>query len=150
VAFVLDLTGLKRAEAEARDSERRYREVQSQLAHANRVATMGQLTASIAHEVNQPIAAVLTNGQAALRWLSRKPPDLLEVHQAIEGIIKDGTRAGEVVDRMRALFRKAPPSKTTLDINEVLGEIVALTRGEALKNGVRVNAQLAEGLIGVR
>ena len=75
VAFVLDLTERKRAEAEARESERRYREMQMELAHANRVATMGQLTASIAHEVNQPIAATVTNAQAALRWLGAQPPE---------------------------------------------------------------------------
>ena len=75
VAFVLDLTERKRAEAEARESERRYRETQTQLAHANRVATMGQLTASIAHEVNQPIAATVTNAQAGLRWLGAEPPN---------------------------------------------------------------------------
>ncbi|WP_292364366.1 AAA family ATPase [Mesorhizobium sp.] len=150
VAFVLDLTGLKRAEAEARENERRYREIQSRLARANRVATMGQLTASIAHEVNQPIAAALTNGQAALRWLSKQPPDLMEVQQALERIVKDGTRAGEIIDRMRALFGKAPPSKADLDINEVVGEIVALTQGEALKNGVTVRAELEGGLPVVR
>jgi PAS domain S-box-containing protein len=150
VAFVLDLTGLKRAEAEARENERRYREIQSRLARANRVATMGQLTASIAHEVNQPIAAALTNGQAALRWLGKQPPDLVEVQQALERIVRDGTRAGEIIDRMRALFGKAPPSKADLDINEVVGEIVALTQGEALKNGVTVRAELEGGLPVVR
>ena len=82
-SFVLDLTERKRAEAEARESEQRYREVQMELAHANRVATMGQLTASIAHEVNQPIAATVTNAQAALRWLTAQPPNLEEVRQAL-------------------------------------------------------------------
>src|SRR5260370_41116097 len=79
VAFVLDLTERKRAEAEARESEQRYREVQMQLAHANRVATMGQLSASITHEVNQPITAAVTNPQAALGWLSGEPPNFCEV-----------------------------------------------------------------------
>jgi len=85
VAFVLDLTERKRAEAEVRESERRYRETQTQLAHANRVATMGQLTASIAHEVNQPIAAALTNAQAALRWLGAEPPNMDEARPAASG-----------------------------------------------------------------
>ena len=84
VAFVLDLTERKRAEAEAREGERRYREMQMELADANRVATMGQLTASIAHEVNQPIAATVTNAQAALRWLSARPPNLDEVREALD------------------------------------------------------------------
>ena len=100
VACVLDLTDRKRAEAEVRESERRYREVQMELAHANRVATMGQLTASIAHEVNQPIAAAVTNAQAALRWLRVQPPTLEEVEQALGRIVENGDRAGEVIGRI--------------------------------------------------
>jgi PAS domain S-box-containing protein len=150
VAFVLDLTERKRAEAEAHDSERRYREVQMQLAHANRLATMGQLTASIAHEVNQPIAAVLANAHAALRWLTREPPDLWEVRQALDGIAKDGKRAGDVIDRMRALFKKAPPLHESVDINEALEEVIVLTRSQAMRNGVSVRAQLAYGLPRIR
>lgn len=142
VAFVLDLSERNRAEAEARDSERRYRDVQMQLAHANRVATMGQLTASIAHEVNQPIAAVLINAQGALRWLARTPPDLQEIRESLKSIVSDGKRAGDVIDGMRALIRKAPPPKERLDINEALGEIIVLTRGEAMKNGVSVRTRL--------
>ncbi|MBV8472113.1 MAG: AAA family ATPase, partial [Hyphomicrobiales bacterium] len=92
VSFVLDLTERKRAESEARESERRYRETQMELAHANRVATMGQLTASIAHEVNQPITATIGNAEAALRWLARKPPDLGETCQLLGRIVKDGRR----------------------------------------------------------
>src|ERR1700720_4287205 len=92
VAFVLDLTERKRAEAEARESERRYREVQMELAHANRVATMGQVTASIAHEVNQPIPATVTNAQAPLRWLDSRPPDLEETRQALARILNSGIR----------------------------------------------------------
>ena len=80
-----------------------------QLAHANRVATMGQLTASIAHEVNQPIAATVANAQAALRWLGAQPPDLDEVRQALGRIVRDGNRAGDVIGRIRGLIKKAPP-----------------------------------------
>ena len=115
---MLDLTERKRAEAEARESERRYRETQMQLAHANRVATMGQLTASIAHEVNQPIAATVTNAQAALRWLGAEPPNLDEVRQALGRIVRDGNRAGAVVGRIRALIKKAPPRDERVDIND--------------------------------
>lgn len=99
IAFVLDLSERKRAEAQAREAERRSREMQMELAHANRVATMGQLTASIAHEVKQPIAATVSNAQAALRWLGRQPPDLEEVRQALAHIVQDGKRAGDVVGR---------------------------------------------------
>ncbi len=146
VAFVLDLTERKRAEAEARESERRYREVQMELAHASRVATMGQLTASIAHEVNQPIAAAVTNAQAALRWLSAQRPDLEEAKQALGRIVDNGNRAGEVIARIRALIKKAPPQKDRLAINDAILEVVALTHGEAVKSGVSVRTQLAEGL----
>ena len=150
VAFVLDLTERKRAEAEARESERRYREVQMQLAHANRVATMGQLTASIAHEVNQPIGAAVTNAQAALRWLGRDPPDLWQVQQALERIVKNGKQAGEVVHGLRALFKNAPPAPESLDINAVLDEIILLTRSEAVKNGVSVRTQFEGDLPAVQ
>jgi PAS domain S-box-containing protein len=146
VAFVLDLTERKRAEAEARDSERRYRDVQMELAHANRVATMGQLTASIAHEVNQPIAATITNAQAALRWLSARPPGLGEARQALDRIVRDGMRAGDIVSRIRALVKKAPPRKEGLVINEAVLEVIALIRGEVAKNGVVLQTQLAQGL----
>jgi PAS domain S-box-containing protein len=146
VAFVLDLTERKRAEAEARESEQRYREVQTELAHANRVATMGQLTASIAHEVNQPITAAVTNAHAALRWMSAERPDLEEVRQALGRIAENGNRAGEVISRIRALIKKAPPRKDGLSVNEAILEVVALTHGEATKNRVSVRTQFAEGL----
>jgi PAS domain S-box-containing protein len=146
IAFVLDLSERKRAEAQARDAERRYREMQMELAHANRVATMGQLTASIAHEVKQPIAATVSNAQAALRWLGRQPPDLEEVRQALAHIVQDGKRAGDVVGGIRDLIKKAPPREDRLDINEAAREVIELTRGEAAKSGVRVRTQLADGL----
>ena len=146
VAFVLDLTERKRAEAEARESERRYREMQMEVAHANRVATVGQLTASIAHEVNQPIAAAVTNAQAALRWLSARPPDLEEVRQALGRIVRDGNRAGDVIGRIRELIKKAPPRKDWVDINEAIREVIELTHGEALKNGTSAQTALKEGL----
>jgi PAS domain S-box-containing protein len=146
ISFVLDLTQRMRAEAAARESERRFREVQMELAHANRVATMGQLTASIAHEVNQPIAATLTNAQAALRWLGARSPDLEEVRQALDCIVKDTNRAGEVIGRIRALFRKAPLRNDRVDINEAVREVIQLTHGEVVKNGVSAHTELADGL----
>ena len=146
IAFVLDLTERKRAEADARESEGRNREMEMELAHANRVATMGQLTASIAHEVKQPIAAAVSNAQAALLWLDRQPPDLEEVRQALASIVKDGMRAGDVVDHIRDLIKKAPPREDRLEINAAIREVIELTRGETGKNGVAVQAELADGL----
>ncbi len=146
VAFVLDLTERKRAEAEARESERRIREMQMGVAHANRVATMGQLTASIAHEVNQPISGAVTNAEAALRWLGARPPDLEEVRQALGRIVTDTKRAGDVVGRIREIVKKAPPRKDGVDMNEATREVVELTRGEAAKNGAAVQLALGEGL----
>jgi PAS domain S-box-containing protein len=146
VAFVLDLTERKRAEAQARESERRYHEAQMELAHANRVATMGQLTASIAHEVKQPIAATVSNAQAGLRWLIREPPDLEEVRQALACIAKDGKRAGDVVGRIRDLIQKAPPRKDRFDLNGAIREVIELTRSEAMKNGVLVQTELTDNL----
>jgi PAS domain S-box-containing protein len=146
IAFVLDLTERKRAEAGARESERRYREIEMDLAHANRAATMGQLTASIAHEVKQPIAATVTNAQAALRWLACEPPDLEEVRQALAHIVQDGIRAGEVVGGIRDLVKKAPPREDRLEINPAIREVIELTRGETVKNGVSVQTELADGL----
>jgi PAS domain S-box-containing protein len=146
VAFVLDLTDRKRAEWAARESERRYSLVQTELAHANRVATMGHLSTSIAHEVNQPIGALVTNAHAALRMLTAEPPDLSEAREALGDIIKDGRRVSDVIDRIRALVKKAPPRKDRLEINETVLEVIALTRAEIAKNGVSVRTQLAETL----
>jgi PAS domain S-box-containing protein len=138
VGFVLDLTERKEAEAQARESERRYREVQIELAHANRVATMGQLTASIAHEVKQPISAAVASAQAALRFLGHRPPKLGKVHETLEAIVEAGHRTGDVVDRIRALIKKTPTRSERLEINKVILEIIELIRGEAMRNGTSV------------
>ncbi|WP_404553340.1 PAS domain-containing protein [Bradyrhizobium niftali] len=137
---------LRAVEAEARENERRYREVQLELAHANRLATTGQLTASITHEVNQPITAAVTYALAARRFLSAEPPNLREVDDALSLIVKEGNRAGEVVGRIRALIKKAPARKDAVEINDAILEVIALTRAEAANNGVSVRTQLAEGL----
>ena len=141
-----DVTALRTVEAEARESERRYREAQLELAHANRVATMGQLTASITHEVNQPITAAVTYALAARRFLSAEPPNFREVDDALSLIVKEGNRAGEVVGRIRALIKKAPARKDAVAINDAILEVIALTRTEAANNSVSVRTQLAEGL----
>jgi len=135
VGTVMDVTERRRAEEE-----------RQALAHANRVTTVGQLTASIAHEVNQPIAAVVTNAHAALRWLNMQPSDPEEVRQALDRIVKAGRRAGDVISRMRALVRKAPPRNDPLDINEVIREVIALTRSELDRTGTELQTRLADGL----
>lgn len=146
VSFVLDLTERKRVEAEARENERRYREVQTELAHANRVSTMGQLSASIAHEVSQPIAAMVIHAQAGLRWLDRRSPDLEEARAAFRCIAGEGSRAGDVIGRIRALIRKTPSSSDRLDINGAIREVIELTRAEAAKQDVSVWTDLAGDL----
>jgi C4-dicarboxylate-specific signal transduction histidine kinase len=124
--------------------ERRYRETQMALAHVNRVATTGQLTASITHEVNQPIGAARNNVSAALHFLDRNPPDLQRVREALAFAVKDTDRAGAIVGRMRALMQNASTRTDRVDINEAVREVIELTRGEALKNGVsRPNWRMA-------
>jgi C4-dicarboxylate-specific signal transduction histidine kinase len=124
--------------------ERQYREMQSDLAHANRVATMGQLTASIAHEIKQPIATARNNAAAALRFLEKSPPDVAEVREALTCIVNDADRASDVIDRIGSLIKKAPPRKEAIDLNAAVLEVTALTRGEAVKSGVTVGTQLAD------
>ena len=146
LSLTRDITARKRAEAELLESERRYLEMQRELAHANRAATMGQLTASIAHEVNQPITAAVANAHAALRWLRAERPDHEEARRALGRIVQNGNRAGEVISRIRALIKKAPPRQDSVAINDVILEVVALTHGEAAKNCVSVRTHLAESL----
>jgi signal transduction histidine kinase len=122
------------------------REAQAELAHVNRVTTMGQLAASITHEVNQPLAGMVTNAGAGLRWLDAQPPNLEEVRQALSRIIKDGERASDVIGRIRALIQKAPPRQDGVEINEAIREVIALTQGEVVKHGVSVQTHLAAGL----
>src|SRR5580658_6161722 len=124
--------------------ERRYREMQSELAHANRVATMGQLTASIVHEVKQPIATARNNARAALNFLNKSPPDVAEVREALTCIVNDADRASDIVDRIGSLIKKAPPRKEVIDLNAAILEVIALTQGEAVKTGVTVATQLAD------
>jgi C4-dicarboxylate-specific signal transduction histidine kinase len=141
-----DIEDLRRAVKALRESEETLRSAQAALAHASRVATMGQLSASITHEVNQPITAAVTYALAARRWLSAEPPNFREVDDALSLIVKEGSRASEVTGRIRALIKKAPPRKDAVSINDAILEVVALTRTEAANNGVLVRTQLAEGL----
>jgi signal transduction histidine kinase len=123
--------------------ERQLREVQMELAHSNRVATMGQLTASIAHELSQPMAAARSYASAAALWVDKTPPDLAEVRDALAGIVSATDRASDVVARIGALMRKAPPRKEVWDVEDAIMEVIALIHSEATKTGVRVRTQLA-------
>ncbi|MCP3709944.1 ATP-binding protein [Paraburkholderia sp. CNPSo 3274] len=139
IAFVLDLSELKRAEAQAR-------QLQLELAHANRVTAIGQLAASISHEMKQPIAATAVNASTGLRCLELDPPNVGEARQAFDRIVRDTRRAGEVIKRIHGLVNKAPTTNEILQINEAIREVLALASSEANRNGVSVRLQLAEAL----
>lgn len=134
-----DITERKRA-------EEALQRVQAELAHATRVMTLGELTASIAHEVNQPLAAIVTNGNACLRWLGGAQPNFVEARQAVERIIKDSYRASEVISRVRALVRKTPPRNDPVDLNDVILEVLALAQNQARRSRVFLRRELANEL----
>jgi PAS domain S-box-containing protein len=146
VAFIIDLTDRKRAEEKLRASEQRFLEAQMELAHVNRVTTTGQLAASIAHEVNQPLAAVVANAEASLRWLDRETPDLNAARRSVEWIIEDGNRASEVIRRVRALANKTSIEKLSLDINDVIREAIPLVQRELISHRVSLRTELATTL----
>ena len=146
ICLFMDFAAQATIALESTRRERQYREMQSELAHANRVATMGQLTASITHEVNQPITAAITYAVAARRFLNAEPPNFREVDNALSLIVKEGNRAGEVVERVRSLIKKVPPRKDAVAIDDAILEVIALTRAEAANNSVSVRTQFAEGL----
>jgi C4-dicarboxylate-specific signal transduction histidine kinase len=141
---------LRQANEVLRERGEALQKVQTELAHVTRVMTLGELTASIAHEVNQPLAAIVTNGNACLRWLGGATPNLLEGRQAVERIIKDSYRASEVISRIRTLVKKTPPRNDWLDVNESIVEVLALAQNEANRNSVSLQQQLAPDLPRVR
>jgi C4-dicarboxylate-specific signal transduction histidine kinase len=141
-----DISERKRAEEELQASAEALRNAQTELARVTRVLTVGELTASIAHEVNQPITGVITNGQACLRWLAREEPDLEEARAAVHRIIRDGQRASQVITRIRALLQKGATQKGWLDLNHVLADILALARGEIRRADVSVETAFAAHL----
>jgi C4-dicarboxylate-specific signal transduction histidine kinase len=132
--------------AERRRAEEGYYKAQAELAHVTRIMTMGELAASIAHEVNQPIAAAVTNANTCLRWLARDTPDIEEARAAAMRIVRDGTRAGEIVGRIRLLFKKGTPERELVDINEVIREMIVLLRNEAMRHSISVRTELAADL----
>jgi signal transduction histidine kinase len=133
-----------------RKTEQTLRETQAELAHITRVMTMGELAASIAHEVNQPLAGVVINGNACLRWLAGESPNLAEAREAAQRIIRDGTRASEIISRVRALARKTGTPTERVGLNEAIREVLALCQGEARKHRVELRAQLPGDLPPVR
>jgi C4-dicarboxylate-specific signal transduction histidine kinase len=137
---------LLRSRAAREAAEEALKQTEAELGRVSRVTAMGELTASIAHEVNQPLAAVVTYGNAGLRWLSADPPNFEEVREALSRIVRDGTRASEVIARIRAVLKKSEPVARRLDLNEIVREIVALTQGEAERRGASIKTDLAADL----
>jgi C4-dicarboxylate-specific signal transduction histidine kinase len=127
-------------------AEQALRKAQAELAHVTRVTTLGELTASIAHEVNQPLAAVVANAEACLRWLDRDTPDLAAARRSVEWVINDGCRASDVVRRVRALANKTDIEKVPLDVNNVVREAIALVQRELSNHGVSLRTELAPAL----
>jgi PAS domain S-box-containing protein len=144
VAFVLDLSEQKHAEDKRKRAEEALQKAQAELAHVTRVTAMGELTTSIAHEINQPLGALVNNAGACLRWLTAQ--NLEEARRSASLVIADGHRAGEIISRIRALAKKAPPQKDWLDLNHAISEVVALARSELLRNRVSLQTRLGNDL----
>ena len=145
VGTVIDVTERRRAEQE----RARLRQLEADLAHINRVSTLGEMAASLAHEITQPFTTARNNASAALNFLDKKPPDLGEVREALDCIVNDADRAGAIIGRIRDHIKKAPPRKDRFDVNEAINEVIVLARGEITKNGVSVDTHLTEGVISV-
>jgi PAS domain S-box-containing protein len=143
---IIDISKRKLAEEKLEQKEISLREAQNELAHVSRVTMMGELAASIAHEVNQPLAGMLTNANASLRWMAGDSPNLAEVRDAIQRIIRDGNRASDVITRMRALFKKAPAAQERVVVNTMIKEVLSLAQPELRTNRVSLQTQLADEL----
>jgi C4-dicarboxylate-specific signal transduction histidine kinase len=150
LAATLLITGLmeikRRVEEFRNRAEEALREAHADLAHVNRVTAMGELTASLAHEVNQPIAAAVTDANTCLRWLTRDQPDLEEARQAAARMVKDAARASDIISRIRSFFKKGTPQRELVDVNEVIREMIILLRSEVTRYSISVQTQLSEDL----
>jgi PAS domain S-box-containing protein len=145
VGTVIDITDRKRAEIE----RERLRQLEADLAHINRVSMLGELTASIAHEVNQPLSGVVSNASASLRWLAGDPPNLERAREAAQRIVRDGKRAAEVIARVRSLTTRTAMPGEKLDLNETVREVLALVEDEAKRNSVIIRTQFADDVFPV-
>ena len=141
-----DVTALIRAQEE----HERLRQLESDLAHTNRLSMMGELAASLAHEIAQPIATARNNARASMHFLDRSPPDLGQVREALTCVVDDADRAGDILDRIRDHIKKAPPRKERIDLNHAITDVIALAQGAIVKNGISIQTRLTEGLSDVR
>jgi len=146
ITFFILALAMAASLSEQRRAEEALRQAQADLAHVNRVTTMGELTASLAHEVNQPIAAAVANASACLHWLAAQPPNLDEARAAATNVVKDGTRAAEIVSHIRLLFKKATPQRELVDLNEVIREMIVLLHSEVTRCSISVRTELAGDL----
>ena len=150
INLITDFAAQATIALESTRRERQYRELQMELAHANRVATIGHLTASIVHELKQPLAAVMTSGDAMLRWLTRSPPEIEEAKRSVELVIKETNRASDILTRIHGLVKKDSRRTDTLNINDAINEVITLVHGEAVKDSVIIQTQLADHLPNVQ
>jgi C4-dicarboxylate-specific signal transduction histidine kinase len=134
----------------AQEERERLRQLEADLAHMNRVGIMGELAASLAHEVKQPIASARNNACAALNFLDKQPPDLGEVREALGCVVGDADRAGDIIDRMRDHIKKAPTRKDRFDLNEAINEVIVLAQSAITKNAVSVQTHFTEGLLPIQ
>jgi len=142
VGFLMDVTERRRAEEE----RERLRQAQADLAHINRISTMGELAASLAHEIKQPISAAMIDARTCSRWLTRDRPDLAEAQTAASRVVKDVARASEIIGRVRSLFKKDSLQHEEVDINELIQEMIALLRGEASRHSISIHSDLSPDL----
>ena len=142
VGTMVDITEPKRAE-EARE---KLRQLEADLAHTNRVSTLGEMAASLAHEIKQPIAAAITSANSCMEWLAHEPPNLDRARAAAARIDKYGNRAAEIIDRIRSFYRKSPPQRELVDVNGIIQEMLTLLKGEATRSSIAVRTDLSAEL----